>query len=93
MPTLEAMSSTATAAESRVVTVEATDKPKWHARLCTQAPGIGLAGACVSAQALLAIGAEQPGRGVDALSGLLESAGAGGALAALDEWVDRLGGR
>ena len=65
---------------------------RWHARLCTAAPGIGLAGARVSAQALLAIGAEQPRRGVEALSQLLESAGARRSLAALDEWVDRLGG-
>ena len=64
---------------------------RWHARLCTAAPGIGLAGACVSAQALLAIGGEQPGGGVEALSQLLESAGAARALAALDEWVDRFG--
>ena len=64
---------------------------RWHARLCIEAPALGLAGARLSAQALIAIGAEQPGRGVEALSELLERAGSGRALAALDERVERRG--
>ena len=62
-----------------------------HARLCIEAPALGRAGARLSAQGLIAIGAEQPGRGVEALSELLERAGSGRALAALDERVERRG--
>ena len=66
---------------------------KWHARLCIEAPALGLAGARISAQALVAIDGEHLELGVEALSQLLERAGAGRALDALDEWVDGLGRR
>ena len=51
---------------------------------------LGLQGARISAQALIAIGGEHVERGVAALSELLERARARGALAALDEWRERL---
>lgn len=63
---------------------------RWHLLLLSELPTLGLAGASVSAQALLAIGGGQLGRGAEALAQLLEEAGAPKALAALDAWVDGL---
>lgn len=63
---------------------------RWQARLCAEARGLTLAGAAVSAQALLTIGGSEVERGVEALAELLESAGVKRAVAALDEWVDGL---
>ena len=66
---------------------------RWHLLLLAEAPALGLAGARVSAQALIAIGGQHVERGVAALTELLERARARGALAALDEWVELLAGR
>ena len=63
---------------------------RWHLLLLTEAPALGLQGARVSAQALIAIGGRHVERGVEALSELLERARARRALAALDEWIELL---
>ena len=63
---------------------------RWHLLLLTEAPALGLQGARVSAQALIAIGGDHAERGVEALSELLERARARRALAALEEWVETL---
>ena len=62
---------------------------RWHLLLLAEAPALGLAGARVSAQALIAIGGQHVERGV-ALSELLERARTRPARAALDEWVELL---
>ena len=66
---------------------------RWHVLLLSELPALGLAGAQVSAQALISIGDAQLDRGVEALSQLLENAGARLALEALDEWLAQLRGR
>ena len=63
---------------------------RWHLLLLTEAPALGLQGARISAQALIAIGGEHVERGVAALSELLERARARRALAALHEWIEML---
>ena len=56
-------------------------------------PALGLAGARVSAQALIASSGDHVERGVEALSELLERARARPALAALEEWIETLPSR
>lgn len=63
---------------------------RWHARLCAETERLGLAGAGVSAQALIALGGREVRRGVEALSQLLEGAGLDRAVKALDEWTEGL---
>ena len=65
---------------------------RWHVLLLSELPALGLAGAQVSAQALISTGGAQLDRGVEALSQLLEHAGARRALQALDEWLEQLDG-
>jgi len=54
--------------------------------LCAEVRGLTLAGAVISARALLAIAGPEVERGVTALAELLEGAGATRAAAALYEW-------
>jgi hypothetical protein len=63
---------------------------RWHILLLPELPTLGLSGALVSAQALLALGGGRLRPGAEALAQPLEEAGARKALEALDAWVDGL---
>jgi hypothetical protein len=56
---------------------------RWHHRLCTETPQLGLAAAATALQALAAIARGEDQQGIEALAGALEAA-SGGLAAALE---------